>query len=122
MRRVFVCITLAAVFCMGYAGAQIGGAWTDAQITVAITEIGATINNDRKRLVQAKALIDAADAELGGLAATYGAVGTAIDNALTANPGNAFYESLDAQWDSLVVEFQALKAESAAQKAALEAL
>jgi hypothetical protein len=102
--------------------AQIGDTWTYAQVTAATDEIAVIINSNRKRLAQAKQDIDVADAELGGLGAAYGSVGTAINTAVSAHPTNAAYLALDAAWDELVSEFQALKAESAAQKAALEAL
>ena len=95
---------------------------TFAEIKTALDSVAGIITNDRKRLVQAKALIDATDAELGGLAAAYGAFGTAIDAAVAADPTNAAYLAMDAEWGELVSEFQALKAISAAQKAALEAL
>lgn len=133
MRKFSIALVILAVGLGGFVGganwdglpsasAQIGGTWTYSQVKAASGEVVEIINSNRKRLVQAKQIIDVADSELGGLSAAYGSVGTAIDNAVTANPTNAAYLAMDAQWDELVSEFTTLKAESAVMKAALEAL
>lgn len=130
MRKWWTAIILAVGLALGYgagtvertADAQVGGVWTYTEIVNSVDEVAAIIRSDRSMLARAMNLINSADAELGSLSATYGPVGAAIDAALAVDPGNAAYVALDAQWDELVAEFTAVKATSAAQKAALEAL
>ena len=89
---------------------------------VALTEVAGIIAGSATDLARGKATIDGVVTRLGGLSAQYGAVGTAIEEALQADPGNAIYEAMAADWAALVENFTAVQAMADAQKAAIEAL
>lgn len=108
------------------ANAQIGGVWTQSQAANAQAEIDFTILTERKRLesIKADAVREAknADDEVGGLAARYATVGKWIDDQLAASSSNVELQRMDGKWDLQFEEFQALKLETAALRALVEAL
>jgi F0F1-type ATP synthase membrane subunit b/b' len=84
-------------------------ATTFSTAKVALDEIAARIQQNRQRLQQAQALSAAAEADLAGMGPQYGTIVADIDAAAAAGPGNAALQSLKAEKDMLVAEFNTLK-------------
>ena len=95
---------------------------TFSTIKTALDEISQRIQQADKRLTRAETEIGVAESDLAGLAGTYSLMITAIDDAATANPDDAAWQTAKAEKDLLVTEFQVLKTRATAMKNALAAL
>ena len=84
----------------------------------ATDEIPQVIEQKRRDLAQAIRIISDVDTYLGGVAATYKPIMDGIDAAVSANPGNVFWEKEQAAKNLFAAEFVALKQWSAGLKTA----
>ena len=83
---------------------------TFTQTKATLDEIAARSEQNRKLMVQAKALIAQAVSDLGAMPATYMAFITDLDAAAVANPTDGAWQTAKAEKDQMVTDFQALKA------------
>ena len=81
---------------------------TYSEIKIALTEIATRIDQNRKRIAQAKGTLSAAASDLNGMTAQY----TPVVQAIAALESDAANDVAKAESSKLVAEFQALKAEA----------
>ena len=98
------------------------GSDTYAKRESQLSAIGLVIVNGHTRLANAETAVDTTITELAGLVTDYADLGTAIDAALLADPGNAALLVQAAAWGEYVSEFTALKGRAEAVAVAIDAV
>lgn len=94
-------------------------ATTYTQAKAVLDEIAARSEQNRKKLDQAKAVIVAADNDLGSMASAYYAFVSDLNALATANPDDAAIQAAKTEKDAMVTDFQALKTVSAGLRTAI---
>lgn len=84
-----------------------------------LDEIAARSEQNRKRLEQARALVDAAVSDLSAMGSAYSGFVQQLDTDAAANSGNAAWQHAEAEKDALVTDFQALRTAALAMQTAL---
>lgn len=92
---------------------------TYTEIKSSLDEIATRSEQNRKRLEQAKALINAADSDLGAMASDYSSIITDLEAGLAAAPSDPAWQAAKAEKDLMVGDFQNLKTRAANLKAAV---
>lgn len=85
-------------------------ALTYTEIKTALDEIAQRSTQNSKRVSQARATLQQAQADLVAMQTAYATVVSGLNAAATANPSNAAWQAAKAEKDQLVADFQALKA------------
>lgn len=87
-----------------------------------LDEISQRTEQNRKRLEQAKALIDAAQSDLAAMATAYGPFGTQLNIDAAANAGDAAWDAALAEKNQMVTDFQAEKTRAETMQTAVSGL
>lgn len=130
MKKAFTLGLMMLACGLGYVGgqmvpvalAQVGGTWTPAQMDATLDGISEQLTRYRTLLVQSESNITLADNELAAMVADYGTLVTAINADAAANPDDANKAARKARATEYLAERATLKTQSAAMKAALDAL
>ena len=88
----------------------------------AVNEVVVRLEQDRKRLLQARNLAVEAEADLVSMATVYSGISTDIDALLIAEPGDVGLQSLKAKKDRLLARRIDLKDEATAIKNAIDSV
>ena len=92
---------------------------TFTQTKSTLDDIAARSEANRKRLEQAKALINAAEADLSAMPTVYSAFASQLDIDAAANSSDTAWQTALAEKDQMVADFQALKTRATALVAAV---
>lgn len=84
-----------------------------------LDEIASRSEQARKRLDQARALVDAAVSELGGMQTAYSAFITQLNADAAARPDDVAWQHAKSEKDQLVADFSALRTAAQAMQTAL---
>ena len=79
-----------------------------SELDAQLDAVAERIRRDRATLVQCKANIGTAQADLASIPTAYSELITTINDLAAANPNNAYFQSLKARKDALATEFMAL--------------
>ena len=94
--------------------------YTEAKAT--LDDIAVRSENNRKRLEQAKSLIQQAESDLTSMSTVYSTFVADLDAAATANPTDDAWQTAKAEKDQMVADFQSLKTRSTNMKTAVDGL
>ena len=95
-------------------------ALTFTQAKATLDEIAQRSERNRKGLQNGRNTIASHGGDLTQMEADYGATVTEIDAIALANPGDAVWQSVKAEQDKLVADFNVLKAKSIAMLTAVD--
>lgn len=95
-------------------------ATTYTQAKATLDEIASRSEANRKRLEQARALVVAAESDLGAMASAYGSFVAELDTAAAANAGDAAWTAAKAEKDLMVADFNTIKTWASALKTAYD--